>query len=127
MEFAEINGAGLRYELSGKGERTLVLVHEMGGALESWEAAARGLPEPRRVLRYDCRGAGLSQKVRGTLSIDTMADDIAALLDHTGITGKVALAGIAVGGAVALHFAARHGARTTALAVGSPAARPAAA
>jgi 3-oxoadipate enol-lactonase len=50
-----------------------------------------------------------------------MADDIAALLDHFGIAGKVALAGIAVGGAIALHFAARHLARTSAVAVGSPA------
>jgi 3-oxoadipate enol-lactonase len=121
MEFAEINGAGLRYELDGKGERTLVLVHEMGGSLESWQDAARQFSKSRRVLRYDCRGAGLSQKVRDSLSIDTMADDIAALLDHTGITGRVALAGVAVGGAIALHFAARHGARASAVAVGSPA------
>lgn len=121
MEFAEINGAGLRYEVSGKGERTLVLVHEMGGSLESWEDAARRFAESRRVLRYDCRGAGLSQKVRGALSIDTMADDIAGLLDHAGIGGKVALAGVAVGGAIALHFAARHSERTSAVAVGSPA------
>jgi 3-oxoadipate enol-lactonase len=121
MKFAEINGAGLRYALDGKGERTLVLVHEMGGSLESWEDAARRFAESRRVLRYDCRGAGLSQKVRGELAIDTMADDIGALLDHTGIGGKVALAGVAVGGAIALHFAARHGERTSAVAVGSPA------
>ena len=121
MEFAEINGAGLRYELDGNGERTLVLVHEMGGSLESWDDAARRFAETRRVLRYDCRGAGLSQKIRGALSVDTMADDIAALLDHLGIGGKVALAGIAVGGAIALHFAARHRARTSAVAVGSPA------
>jgi 3-oxoadipate enol-lactonase len=50
-----------------------------------------------------------------------MADDIAALLDHTKISGKVALAGIAVGGGVALHFAARYPDRTSAVAVGSPA------
>jgi 3-oxoadipate enol-lactonase len=121
MEFAEIKGAALRYEVSGKGERTLVLVHEMGGSLESWDEAARLFSTSRQVLRYDCRGAGLSQKARGELTIDTMADDIAGLLDHVGITGKVALAGVAVGGAVALHFAARHSARTSAVAVGSPA------
>jgi 3-oxoadipate enol-lactonase len=121
MEFAEINGAGMRYALDGKGERTLVLVHEMGGTLESWDDAARSFAQTRRVLRHDCRGAGLSQKARGELSIDTMADDIAALLDHVGIAGRVALAGVAVGGAVALHFAARHPARTSAVAVGSPA------
>src|SRR6202045_2770008 len=121
MDFIEVDGVGLRYELSGKGDHTLVLVHEMGGSLESWDDVAPKLAESRRVLRYDTRGAGMSQKVRGELGIDTMADDIAALLDHLGIAGKVALAGIAVGGAIALHFAARYPDRTSAVAVASPA------
>jgi 3-oxoadipate enol-lactonase len=121
MDFIEANGAGLRCELSGGGDRTLVLVHEMGGSLESWDEVAPRFAKSRRVLRYDTRGAGLSQKVRGELTLDTMADDIAALLDHFGTAGKVALAGIAVGGAIALHFAARYSERTSAVAVGSPA------
>ena len=121
MDFIELEGVGLRYELSGKGDRTLVLVHEMGGSLESWDDVVPRFAASRRVLRYDTRGAGMSQKVRGKLGIDTMADDIAALLDHIGIAGKVALAGIAVGGAIALHFAARHPERASAVAVGSPA------
>ncbi|MEH2567628.1 alpha/beta fold hydrolase [Bradyrhizobium sp. AZCC 2289] len=121
MDFIELNGVGLRYELSGKADRTVVLVHEMGGSLESWDDVAPRLAESRRVLRYDTRGAGLSQKARGELSLDTMADDIAALHDHIGIAGKVALAGIAVGGAIALHFASRYPARTSAVVVGSPA------
>ena len=121
MDFIEAGGVGLRYELSGKGDRTLVLVHEMGGSLESWDDVAPRLAETRRVLRYDTRGAGMSQKVRGELGIDTMAGDIAALLDALGIAGKVALAGVAVGGAIALHFAARYPERARAVAVGSPA------
>ena len=121
MDFIELDGVTLRYELSGKGDRTLVLVHEMGGSLESWDDVVPRFAASRRVLRYDTRGAGMSQKVRGKLGIDTMADDIAALLDHIGIAGKVALAGIAVGGAIALHFAARHPERASAVAVGSPA------
>jgi len=121
MDFIEANGVGLRCELSGRGDRTLVLVHEMGGSLESWDDVAPRFAKSRRVLRYDTRGAGMSQKVRGELTLDTMADDIAALLDHFGIAGQVALAGVAVGGAIALHFAARYKERTTAVAVGSPA------
>ena len=121
MDFVELDGVTLRYELSGKGDRTLVLVHEMGGALESWDDVAPRFAKSRRVLRYDTRGAGMSQKVRGALGIDTMAGDIAALLDHAGIAGKVALAGVAVGGAIALYFAARYPERTSAVAVGSPA------
>jgi 3-oxoadipate enol-lactonase len=120
MNFIDVNGAGLRYELSGTGERTVVLIHEMGGSLESWDAVAPVLARSRRVLRYDTRGAGLSEKARGTLSIDTMVDDLAALLDALGITDKVALAGVAVGGAIALHAAVRLPQRICAAIVGSP-------
>ena len=107
MDFIEVNGTALRYDLSGSGASTLVLIHEMGGTLESWDLVLPMLAAKRRVLRYDTRGAGLSQKLRGALSIDTMVDDLTALMDALGITGKVALAGIAVGGAIALHAAVR--------------------
>src|SRR5262245_31132438 len=102
MDFIEVNGTALRYNLAGSGASTLVLIHEMGGTLESWDLVRPVLSARRRVLRYDTRGAGLSQKVRGTLGIDTLVDDLVALMDATGITGKVALAGVAVGGAIAL-------------------------
>ena len=121
MPFIELDGVALRYELSGAGDRTLVLVHEMGGSLESWDEVAPHLATSRRVLRYDTRGAGMSQKVRGELTFATMAADIAALLDTLRITGKVALAGIAVGGAIALQFAAQYPGRASALIAGSPA------
>src|SRR5258708_5375815 len=121
MNFIEVNGAGLRYELSGGGPRTIVLIHEMGGSLESWGDVAPRLAARGRVLSFDTRGAGLSEKVRGALSIDTMVHDLAALIDAVGIAGKVALAGIAVGGAIALHAAARLPQRISAVVVGSPA------
>ncbi len=107
MNFIEVNGTALRYEMSGSGVSTLVLIHEMGGTLESWDFVLPGFAAKRKVLRYDTRGAGLSQKVRGALSIDTMTDDLMSLLDAIGIAGKVALAGVAVGGAIALHTAVR--------------------
>ena len=37
MEWIEANGASLRYELSGSGRDTLVMVHEVGGCIESWD------------------------------------------------------------------------------------------
>ena len=42
MPFADVNGAALRYELSGRGPGAIVLVHEMGGTLESMTT-----PKPR--------------------------------------------------------------------------------
>ena len=121
MDFIEANGVALRCELSGKGDRTLVLVHEMGGSLESWDDVAPRLSESRRVLRYDTRGAGMSQKARDELTFATMATDIAGLLDAHNIASQVALAGVAVGGAIALQFAAQYPERTSAVIVGSPA------
>ena len=121
MNFAEVNGTALRYDLLGSGAATLVLIHEMGGTIESWDLVAPMLSTKRRVLRYDTRGAGLSQKIRPPLAIDSMVDDLVALLDALGIAGKVALAGIAVGGAIALHTAALCPQRVAAAVVSSPA------
>jgi 3-oxoadipate enol-lactonase len=121
MDFIEVNGAALRYELSGNGASTLVLIHEMGGTLESWDFVTSQLAATRKVLRYDTRGAGLSQKVRGPLTIDTMTDDLVSLMDALGITGRVALAGVAVGGAIAMHTAVRYPQRVAAVVASSPA------
>ena len=77
MEFIELNGVALRYDLSGKGDRTLVLVHEMGGSLESWDEVLPRFTDSRRVLRYDTRGAGLSQKARGAARRDLKKNQIA--------------------------------------------------
>lgn len=121
MEWIEIGGVGLRYELTGKGGETLVLVHEMGGTLESWDLVLPLLRGPRAVLRFDTRGAGQSTKLRGTAPFDAMADDILALLDATGRSGAAIVVGCAVGGAVALHFAARHPGRARAVVALGPA------
>ena len=121
MPFADVNGAALRYELSGTGPETIVLVHEMGGTLESWDDVAPALAAKRRTLRFDMRGSGHSEKTSGTLSIDTLADDLAAMLDRLGVNQPIAVAGCAVGGAVAIHFAARHAERVAGLVAMAPA------
>jgi pimeloyl-ACP methyl ester carboxylesterase len=121
MNSIELDGASLRYDVTGSGPTTLVLVHEMGGTLESWDQVLPIVARNRRVLRYDTRGAGLSEKIRGAVTFDTMAEDLAALLDALGITGKMALAGCAVGAGIALHFAARFPQRVAALVAMAPA------
>ena len=120
MNFIEANGVSLRYTVEGAG-KPVVLIHEMGGTLESWGLLSPLLASQRRVLRYDTRGAGFSEKVRGRLVIDRMTDDLIALLDRIGITEKVGLVGTAVGGAIALHTAYRFPDRVAALVVTSPA------
>ncbi len=121
MDWIEVNGTSLRYDLTGSGDRTLVLVHEMGGTLESWDRVLPVLAPGRRILRYDTRGAGLSEKIGAPVTFDTMAEDLAALLVALRITGKVALAGCAVGAGIVLHFAARFPASVSALVAMAPA------
>jgi pimeloyl-ACP methyl ester carboxylesterase len=121
MDWIEVNGTSLRYELSGTGDKTLVLVHEMGGTLDSWDQVMPMLSPGRRMLRHDWRGAGMSEKLRAPPTFDLLADDIAALLDAVGISGKVALAGCAVGAGIALNFALRHPHRSKAVVAMAPA------
>jgi 3-oxoadipate enol-lactonase len=120
MNFIEANGVSLRYVVEGVGP-PIVLIHEMGGTLESWGLVAPLLASHRKVIRYDTRGAGFSEKIRGTLSIDTMTADLIALLDKLGTREKVAIAGTAVGGAIALHTAVKHPERIAAVIATSPA------
>ena len=49
MNFIEANGVSLRYAVEGAG-KPVVLIHEMGGTMESWELVAPLLSEKRRVL-----------------------------------------------------------------------------
>jgi len=121
QQWIEVNGASLRTDVTGQGRETLVLVHEMGGTLENWDLVLPALSARRRVVRFDLRGHGCSSKMQGVGDFAVMADDIAALLQAIGITEKVAIAGCAFGGGVALRFAARHASRTKALIAMAPA------
>ena len=68
MDFIEVNGVGLRYELSGSGERTVVLIHEMGGALESWdEVVPRLARRPARAALRHARRRAVGEGARHAL------------------------------------------------------------
>lgn len=122
MDWIEANGASFRYELSGAGPRTLVLLHENTVSLESWDYVIEALRAEHRVLRYDLRGYGLSEKVIDEIHMSDEVSDLEALLEVLEIDGPVTLIGGAVGGAIALHFAAAHPERVKALVAMAPAA-----
>jgi 3-oxoadipate enol-lactonase len=109
MNWIEVNHTALRYQwLPAERENApvLVLVHEMGGSLESWDDLCASLGGEFHLLRYDTRCAGLSEKYPGELAIDDHVADLAALLDALSIEQPVALMGVAVGAAIAIRFAA---------------------
>ena len=78
MDWIEANGASLRYELSGSGSETVVLIHEVGGLIESWDDAVGAFQRSFRVLRYDQRGFGLSEKTR-LITMDGIVADLAEI------------------------------------------------
>ena len=93
MEWMETNGVSLRYELAGNQPQTVLLVHELGGALDSFDESVGLFQRHFRTLRYDQRGFGHSEKVRGPIAMSDMVADIAGLLDGLGITTPVHVAG----------------------------------
>jgi pimeloyl-ACP methyl ester carboxylesterase len=120
-QWIECNGVALRYAVSGTGPKTLVLVHELAGSLNSWDDLVPLLPGDMRVLRFDMRGAGLSEKVPGRLTLDDVSEDMRALLDALDLRGPAIVAGAALGGAVAAHFACRFPERVARLILIGPA------
>ena len=122
MPFIDIGSAALRYQTSGNGSDLIVLIHELGGTLESWDAVLPRLTGKMRVLTYDMRGAGCSEKLRGPVSYQEMAADLAALLDALDMDEPVFLAGPAVGAGIALAFSAAYPERTRGVVAMSPSA-----
>jgi len=118
MKWIEVNGVGLRYELAGSGDKTVLLVHELGGSLESWDATLPAFQKSFRTLRYDQRGFGQSEKTSGTLALSDMIADIAVLLDSLAIR-TCHVVGSALGAGIAAAFAARHPSRVERLVVQS--------
>ena len=110
MPWITANGVSFHYRLAGNAGPTLVLLHEMGGTLDSWDAVAPGLSS-FRVLCYDQRGAGLSEKTREPFTFETQVDDLEAILDALALKPPFHFVTVAASTAQALRFLERHPSR----------------
>lgn len=72
-----------------------------------WGPWIRALSEGRRLVRYDIRGCGLSDRRAAPGSLDQMVEDLEAVVDALALE-RLALLGCSQGGAVAMTYAARH-------------------
>jgi 3-oxoadipate enol-lactonase len=108
LPFTEANGISVHYELAGERGPSVVLLHEMGGSLESWDQVAPGLAGRFRVLRYDQRGQGSSEKVREPFSNDDAVGDLEGLLQKLGLPPPYSFVSVAAASTIVLRFMERH-------------------
>ena len=119
--FVEANGVSLHYTFAGERGRSVVLLHELGGTLHSWDGVAPRLTEHFRVLRYDQRGAGLSEKVRREFNNDNLVEDFEALAAALSLPPPYHFVTVAAAATQALRFAEKYPDRVGALVLCNPA------
>ena len=106
MPYADVNGIRLYYEIHGAG-RPLVLLHGGLGAIEMFGPNLPALANGRRVIAVDLQGHGRTADIDRPLSLEAMADDIAALIRSLELD-RPDILGYSLGGGVALQTAVRH-------------------
>ena len=107
MPWLEANGISIHYELAGAGP-SVVLMHEMGGTLESWDGIFPALTKRFRVLRYDQRGGGLTEKPRSPITTELLVEDLEAVLQATALPARRHFVTVAAATMQALLHMTRH-------------------
>jgi pimeloyl-ACP methyl ester carboxylesterase len=118
--YARSGDVNIAYQVVGDAPRDLVLVPGWVSKIEVfWEelACARFLERLAsftRLILFDKRGTGLSDRVSDLPNLETRMDDVRAVMDTVG-SERAALLGYSEGGPMCALFAATYPARTTAL------------
>lgn len=118
--YARSGDVNIAYQVLGDGPFDVVLVPGFVSNVEyGWEeprlaAFLRSLASYCRLIVFDKRGTGLSDRVRGAPTLETRMDDVRAILDAVG-SERAALIGYSEGASMAALFATTYPARTIAL------------
>jgi pimeloyl-ACP methyl ester carboxylesterase len=110
----------IAYQVVGDGPLDLVLVHGWVCSFHAgWERPQiasfyRRLASLGRLVLFDKRGTGLSDRVKGIATLEERMDDVRAVLDAVG-SERAALLGVSEGGSMVTLFAATYPERTAAL------------
>ncbi len=98
-----VNDVDLYYEVSGSGP-ALLLLHGLGSSTRDWEAQVPEFCKEFKVVTFDMRGHGRSDKPSGPYSVKMFAADTADLLAALDIP-SAHVVGESLGGAVAFQLA----------------------
>ena len=110
----ELDDLTLSYADAGQGD-PFVLLHGFPLNRSMWKAQLDEFSETHRVIAPDLRGHGGSTVTEGTVTMKTMAYDVAKLLEAVGVDAPITLCGISMGGYVAWELWRQHRDRLAAL------------
>lgn len=120
IRYAKSGDVNIAYEIRGEGPFDLVYVPGWWSHLENARASEEAawtfnrLASFCRLIRFDKRGTGMSDRVSGPATLEDRMDDVRAVMEAAGST-RAALYGMSEGGPMAILFAATYPDRTRAL------------
>jgi pimeloyl-ACP methyl ester carboxylesterase len=117
MPLARLNGIHISYQVEGEGE-PLVLIMGFTASRIGWMPQLRFLKKYYRVITFDNRGVGKSDKPPGPYSTRMMADDTVKLMGLLGIE-KAHILGVSMGGMIAQELAINYPQRVMKLVLAS--------
>lgn len=105
MPFVQSHGARIHWKVEGAATNPpLVLLASIGTDMDLWDAALPALRRRFLLLRVDTRGHGASDAPAGDYAMAVLAGDVCAAMDAAGIATAV-LAGVSLGGMIAMQLA----------------------
>ena len=105
-KFVDINGVRICYQIHGDGY-PVVLIHGFGSKKESFMAQIPVLSQEFKIISFDNRGSGKSERPDVPYSMEMFVDDIVGLLDYLRIK-RVHLIGLSLGGMIGLNFVSKY-------------------
>lgn len=124
VRYAKSGDVNIAYQVAGEGPFDLVFVPgyithlELHWKMHTFRPFLDRLSGFCRLIRFDKRGTGMSDRVSGAPTLETRMDDVRAVMDAVGCH-RAAFYGLSEGAAMAILFAATYPERTAALAVRS--------
>jgi non-heme chloroperoxidase len=97
------DGTRLRYTDRGDGPRTIVLVHGWKGSHRLWDGTIVALSQRFRVVAFDLRGMGESDKPNSSYEFGELSGDLGFLMSQLGLR-DVTLVGWSMGCSVSLEY-----------------------
>jgi class 3 adenylate cyclase len=120
IRYAKSGDVHIAYQVFGKGPENLIIIPGFISHVEHvWDSPDQAawfnhLAKRVRVVLFDKRGTGLSDRLGQLPDLDQRMDDARAVMDAAGIE-RAAIMGVSEGGSLAALFAASHPARCSAL------------